>query len=252
MLIPKVKFTFFSLILLSLFFSPFIPPSNADTVYLKNGSKLEGLIKSENADTIKLDISLGSVGIRKNDIERIERSSNEEAEAIRQKWSKEQKKRKELLEKEKLMAQEKKPESPDVTALQHPKDVDVSREKGHIFVEAVLNNKVKAQLLLDTGASIILLSNEIGRKLGIDTAKSKKRQLVELVMGDGRKVQARYVRLDTVSVQGVQAKRIDAAILLEGANEANFKDGLLGMSFLKKFNFEIDQSNNRLILKNKI
>jgi len=250
MFIPKTKSVLTSLALILLLSSPLIPPSNADTVYLKNGRKIEGLIKSDNADSISLDIGMGVVGVRKSDIERIDESSPAQADAIRQKWSKEQKERRELLEKERLTVQEKIVETPDTTVLQHPKDVDVSKEAGHIFIEAVLNNQVKAQLLLDTGASLIVLSNEIGRKLGIDTAKSKKRELITLVMADGRRVQARYLRLDTVSVQGVEAKRIDAAILLESAGDANFKDGLLGMSFLNKFNFSIDQSNNLLVLEN--
>lgn len=42
---------------------------------------------------------------------------------------------------------------------------------------------------------------------------------------------------------------MDAAILLDDVAGINFKDGLLGMSFLKNFNFKIDQSNNRITLE---
>ncbi|MFH1398429.1 MAG: hypothetical protein ABIH27_07770 [Candidatus Omnitrophota bacterium] len=52
-----------------------------------------------------------------------------------------------------------------------------------------------------------------------------------------------------MTVQGVEAKEVDAAVLLDEVAGIKFKDGLLGMSFLKKFNFKIDQANNRVILE---
>jgi len=52
----------------------------ADTVYLKNGRKLEGKIISEGEDAIKLKMKYGIQTIERNDIERIEKSEPAEEE----------------------------------------------------------------------------------------------------------------------------------------------------------------------------
>jgi predicted aspartyl protease len=71
---------------------------------------------------------------------------------------------------------------------------------------------------------------------------------VELIVADGRKIHARYVVLDSVSVQGVEARKVEAAVLSED-RDPNMKDGLLGMSFLKRFKFNIDLQNTKLSLE---
>jgi predicted aspartyl protease len=72
---------------------------------------------------------------------------------------------------------------------------------------------------------------------------------VELIMADGRKTEAKMVILESVSVQDSEIKNIEAAVLPEKDSAAVPEDGLLGMSFLKKFNFKIDQKNDKLILE---
>lgn len=214
----------------------------ADTLYLKNGRSVEGFIKGEDADSVNLDVGLGTVGFRKIDIDNIYRSNQVESELLRQKWEKQRISRIRKQEEEsKAEAARAKEES------LKPKEVLVSRKDGHIFVQARLNDKIPAELLLDTGASFVLLSNEIGKKLGVD--KDKKKSIIKMQVADGRQVNAQYILLESLKVQGVEAKKVDAAVLLDDAAGINFKDGLLGMSFLKNFNFKIDQSNNRITLE---
>jgi len=50
-------------------------------------------------------------------------------------------------------------------------------------------------------------------------------------------------------VQGVEAKGVGAVVLPEGAAFTRGEDGLLGMSFLRKFNFKIDHTTKKLILE---
>ena len=214
----------------------------ADTLYLKNGRNVEGFIKSEDADSVRLDIGLGIVGFRKIDIDKIYRSNLVESELLRQKWEKRR------IDRIKKQEEESRIEAAKAQAESlRPKEILVSRESGHIFVQARLNDKVPVELLLDTGASFVLLSSEIGRRLGVD--KDKRTSIVKMQVADGRQVDALYMILDSVKIQGVEAKNVDAAVLLDNAEGINFKDGLLGMSFLKKFNFKIDQSNNRITLE---
>ncbi|MBU2258706.1 MAG: retroviral-like aspartic protease family protein [Candidatus Omnitrophica bacterium] len=232
----------FKLILGTFIFLFVIKDSWADTVYLKNGRSIEGFIKSEDEDSVSLDIGLGIVGFRKSDIDKIYRSNQIESALLRQKWEKQRIGRIRKQEEEsRIEAAKAKAES------LKPKEVKVSRQSGHIFVQTRINDEVSAEMLLDTGASFVLLSNEIGRRLGVD--KDKKKSIVKMQVADGRQVNAQYVLLESLKVQGVEAKKVDAAVLLDDVSGINFKDGLLGMSFLKNFNFKIDQVNNRLILE---
>ena len=54
---------------------------------------------------------------------------------------------------------------------------------------------------------------------------------------------------DVLEVQGVVAKKVEAAVLLDDTGGLGFGDGLLGMSFLKKFNFKVDQREKKLTLE---
>ena len=209
----------------------------ADTLYLKNGRSIEGLIKNESAEGLELDVGFGTIKFSRDEIERIRKSSLEETSDIYQKWEKKRIANKEREEARKLIESE----NPK------PKSVNLQYEKGQIMVEALLNKRIRSTLLLDTGASIVLLSRQIGQQIG--PSPVRRRQKVELQLADGRKIKADYVILESLSVQGVEANDVAAAVLSEDIGDIAYKDGLLGMSFLKNFNFKIDQKNNKLILE---
>lgn len=225
-----------SLILILLILSIFTGNAGADTLYLKNGRAIEGIIKTEDNDSVDLEVFGGMVRFKKSEIERIERASPEASEAIRRKW---EKKRVETITKAK---------EEQVRREFEPKQVEISQVSGHIFVEVVLNKKVNVSLILDTGASYMVLSSNVAKKLGLNL-NDKEVQDVVLILADGRKVSAKRVTLESVTTQGVEAKNVTAAILPEDADDTSLKDGLLGMSFLKNFNFKVDQKNSKLILE---
>ena len=208
----------------------------ADTLYLKNGRNIEGLIKKEDADQVELEISFGSMKFSKKQIERIVRSSPEEAQLLRQGWADDKKEAQEREREAQLMREH------------EPKQVNMDKQSGHVVVTATLNKKVKANLILDTGASLILLSDKIADSLGID-ADAKNTNPVELILADGRKTEARMVTLESVSVEDSEVENIEAAILPAKESATLPYDGLMGMSFLKRFNFKIDQKNDKLILE---
>ncbi|MFA4992457.1 MAG: retropepsin-like aspartic protease [Candidatus Omnitrophota bacterium] len=224
------------LALLSLSLFSFKNQAGADTLYLKNGRSIEGLVKKEDADNVELEISFGSMKLSRKQIGRIDRSSPKEAELIRQQWAD-----------EKIKAQERAREA-ELIREYEPKQVSVDKQSGHVMVATTLNKKVKANLILDTGASLIILSNKIAANLGINL-NSDSATPVELIVADGRRIKAKMVVLDSVGVQDSEVKNIEAAILPEKETASIPEDGLLGMSFLKKFNFKIDQKNDKLILE---
>jgi clan AA aspartic protease (TIGR02281 family) len=219
-----------------LILSCFISQAKADTLYLKNGRSIEGLVKKEDVNEVDLEISFGSMKFSKKQIDHIVRSSPKEVEFIRKQWAA-----------EKIEAQERAREA-ELIREHEPKQVSVDKQSGHVKVVTTLNKKVKANLFLDTGSSLILLSVKIAKELGIDL-NGKDSYPIELIMADGRKAEARMVILESVSVQDSEVNNIEAAVLPEKESIVIPEDGLLGMSFLKKFNFKIDQKNDKLILE---
>jgi len=218
----------------------FILEAHADTVYLKNGRAVEGIIKSENDSRVELEIGFGVVGFNRKEIERIYRGSPEETLDIQENWGRQKEESDRRAEAARLQEES------------SPKHVDVVQGNGgQLVVNALLNKKVQASLILDTGASMIMLSRDIARQLGLDIDKKSvnKNDILETVLADGRKIQARHFILESVSVQGMSADNVDVAVLMDSAIESNLKDGLLGMSFLKNFSFKIDAAHKKLILE---
>ncbi len=232
----SIKYTAISLALFFIGLFSFKSQVSADTLFLKNGRSIDGLIKKEDVDNVELEISFGSMKFSKKQIDSIVRSSPKEADSIRQEWAK-----------EKIEVQERAKEA-EIRREHEPKQVSMDKQSGHVKVTTTLNKNVKANLILDTGSSLVILSNKIANSLGID-ANSKDATPVELIMADGRKAKAKMVILESVGVQDSEVENIEAAILPEEDSASIPEDGLLGMSFLKKFNFKIDQKNDKLILE---
>jgi len=220
----------------ALFFS--LAGARADTIYLNNGRSIEGFIIEENPDTILVDVGFGRVGLKLSEIESIVRSDEQDAGRLLEKW-KRQKDAGETRRKEEKLKEE-----------LAPKYVSMIDDRGQIVVNAVLNNlnkKVNVVLILDTGASLVVIKERVAEQLGIDTASLKKE--IKLKLADGRESSVKHTVLSSVSVQGVEAFNVDAAILPSDVQDANLKDGLLGMTYLKNFSFKIDHKNKKLIFE---
>ncbi len=113
---------------------------------------------------------------------------------------------------------------------------------GNFLVDTVLDGRVKARLMLDTGASFITLTEEIGRKLGVATYSDS----AELPFNTaGGEEWMPVIALSKVSIGTATTQLVEASI------NSHIKgiDGLLGMSFLGDFRFEIDRTNKLLTLK---
>lgn len=219
-----------------IFFSSCHIPVSADTLYLKNGRSIEGIINSEEEGFVTLDVCGGSIKFKSNEIDRIERSGLQEQGEIQQKWEKQK-----LDAQNRMLARQQEEE-------RKPKEIEFSQDSQSITVPVTLNKKVEVSLVLDTGASIIMLRRNVADKLGINL--NNVTPDVQATLADGRKVNAKHVLLKNVRVQNVEAENIDASILLDDAGTGpGFGDGLLGMSFLKNFNFKVDHKEKKLILE---
>jgi clan AA aspartic protease (TIGR02281 family) len=113
---------------------------------------------------------------------------------------------------------------------------------GNFLIETVLNGRVKARLMLDTGASLITLTEEIGDKLGISPYSNSAELPFNTAGGEDWMP---LVVLEMVAVGSAETQLVEASI------NSHIKgiDGLLGMSFLGDFRLEIDRTNKLLTLK---
>ena len=210
--------------------------SYADTLQLKNGRSMEGIIKREDSQSIELEVGVGcSVKFLKSEVSSISRSSPQDSLALRAKWKKDKSASEERMAQERL-AEERKPRA-----------IDFSRGIQGIVLDVILDDKVEAKMVLDTGSSIMLITRNLADKLRVNLDTAQPDMTVQVA--DGRKVGAKRVVIGKVEVQGVQARNVDAAVLLSEAGDMGFGDGLLGMSFLKHFNFRVDQKEKKLILE---
>jgi clan AA aspartic protease (TIGR02281 family) len=219
--------------ILVLFF--LVSPLMADTVYLKNGRTIEGFILEENPESIQVDVGFGKVGLKRSEIESFSRSDDKDSGRLRDKWLRQKSASQERAKEEKL-----KEES-------GPKHATIADERGQMVVEVVLNKKVKANLILDTGASLVVIKESVAKQLGLDASALK--EDMKLKLADGRESTAKHVVIPSVSVQGVEAQNVDVAILAADVQDPALKDGLLGMTYLKNFSFKIDHRNKKLTLE---
>lgn len=122
--------------------------------------------------------------------------------------------------------------------------IPLTREGRSYYVDVVLNNRVHAKLIVDSGAEVVLLSNEIAKKLGIDS-KSAEPVIIQGATGRGIAYRA---RLDSVTVGKATEKHVVAMfqdLPIAGG------DGLLGMTFLGRYSFSLDAKHNILRLTQK-
>jgi clan AA aspartic protease (TIGR02281 family) len=120
-----------------------------------------------------------------------------------------------------------------------------TQDSGSLVVEAMINQRVKARLVVDTGASLVVISQNIANQLGIEALD--KNNFFYTTVADGSKVKAYPVLIETLQVGNALMRNVQAAVLEE--NGRGIGDGLLGMSFLGNFALEIDAKSKSIVLK---
>ena len=114
---------------------------------------------------------------------------------------------------------------------------------GHFIVEALINGKIKANLMVDTGATMVILSDQLGERLRITDNKDLPTMSFNTA---GGKVETPLFVLESLKIGNAEV------FALEASTNPNFKggvDGLLGMSFLGEFKLEMDRENSKMLLK---
>lgn len=100
------------------------------------------------------------------------------------------------------------------------------RPDGHFMAKTTVNG-VTLGMLVDTGASTVVLKPADAQKLGIDVESLRYTVPVQTANGT---TYAAHVRLRTLAVGSIQVNEVEALVAKPGA----LKENLLGMSFLSR------------------
>ena len=95
-------------------------------------------------------------------------------------------------------------------------------------------HRIQARMLLDTGASIMVLHRKVADRLHLKSAGKAK-----LLIAGGKILDSDIVSLDTVGVGPIKKKGLQASVIPHNGPEVHYQ-GLLGMNFLKGTSYRID------------
>ncbi len=127
--------------------------------------------------------------------------------------------------------------------------LNVNMEAGVIIVnDVILNNTLKRDFCLDTGASFTMISRETAKNLNISTQGT---QTIKVMTGSGY-LNAPLVTISEIEVKGMivrDVKAIVADLPIHTSGDAGDMAGLLGLSFLENFVVSVDRANNVVILE---
>lgn len=112
-----------------------------------------------------------------------------------------------------------------------------------IVVPAMLSRREECFLIVDTGATCVAVSPTMVEALGLSDSVGDE---IEVSLAGGVTIKARELLLPQLSVFGQETSDVRAVVLKE--SEVGI-DGLLGLSFLNRFNYRIDRTKDpKLIL----
>lgn len=249
-------------------------PCQADVVRLKNGNVVEGIVEKEDERSLEVNLGFGTATFLKDEVASVEKKGPDAAQALWDGWAQrrreeaarapEQQRERERSRKaaEALrQAGEQRRQSKDGAAARR---VRVTARNGQMIVNAVLNGRQRAALIVDSGAGTTLISRGLADRLGLDVSSMKK---YSTRVADGRTVEAALGTLESLKVQdaetkdlkdaGVELQNVEVCVLIDGSSPvsesedgiATTQDGLLGMSFLKHFQFNADYGSGAIFFQ---
>lgn len=104
------------------------------------------------------------------------------------------------------------------------------------------NATIQARMLLDTGASVTVISPALAERLGIRPEHTERG--VGRV-ADGSYIESRHLRIDYIQV-GPKIKQQPEVVVINQVGPSMGFDGLLGMNFLGDFRYHINMGNSTI------
>jgi clan AA aspartic protease (TIGR02281 family) len=125
--------------------------------------------------------------------------------------------------------------------------VPLTKSGGSLVVQVMLSQERSAQLIVDTGASMTVLSTQAAIDLGILGTTDNELLTINTAGGS---VQVNMNYLPSLTVGTAQVTNV-AVVIHDLPDIPEHIEGLLGMSFLKHFLVTLDAEHARLILRPK-
>lgn len=123
----------------------------------------------------------------------------------------------------------------------NPKVTLSSNNNGHFTARGMINGS-HVDFLVDTGATIVFISREEARHVGIDLRKLNYDHTALTAAG---KTKFAKVELDEVSIGNIKVRNVEAAV----AESDEVSHNLLGMTFLSRIK-SFEMTGGRLIMRN--
>ncbi len=120
-------------------------------------------------------------------------------------------------------------------------EVNLFRRYELWLAEVVLNERVKRHLVVDSGSSFMLISQQTAKELGVTVDESTPFIAGNTVSG---MILTPLVTLKSVRVGNATVENVEAVIYSMPSGQ----DGLLGNSFLNKFRVALDAIHSKMVL----
>ena len=118
--------------------------------------------------------------------------------------------------------------------------IPVTLNAGTIIVPVTFNRTVTANLLLDTGASMTMISRRLASNLALPAIASG------AISGIGGTISAQIARVDSIKVGDAEVGAM--AVAIHDLSRFPRSEGLLGMDFLSRFHLSVDSAKQLLVL----
>ena len=230
---------------LAVYFFLISVPTQADTLLLTNGRKVQGIVVSvEDDPSVVLEVGSGRMVFAREEVALITPSEAQEHDAMRENWLKKKLDTEAAFQLGSMQERLRTSEEQKLEALK-PKMTTLTVDNGYLFTEVSVNDRPASKFLLDTGAPTVVLTKKTGEDLGILGGRNLQTGTVQIA---GHSMACVRVRLDKVEVQGFWARNVDTIILTEEGEDFIFHQDILGMSYLENFHFEVNVKERKLSL----
>ena len=125
-----------------------------------------------------------------------------------------------------------------------PVPVRFDRDAGDLYVQAVINGNVHAEMCWDSGASLVLLNADTAKQLGLRLTDQDPQ--VEMEMAGGVSMKVHVTMLDSIRLGGFTVRHLPCMVLPD--NSKGHPDNLLGDAFQSHFISRMDQRTQQLQL----
>nr|WP_255490901.1 retropepsin-like aspartic protease [Spartinivicinus marinus] len=130
------------------------------------------------------------------------------------------------------------------TKIRAKEGIALRQNNGHYIVSGVIDNSHQVELLIDTGATLSVVSTRFFKQLG-NNSEAEFLHNTMMSTANGQLVVPVY-RFKRFEIAGRAVNDIEFAVMDLPSMEVS--QGLLGMNFLRNFRFNMDQENSLLFL----